>query len=136
VVFFGLLWRQHAAQAGWEQIARWKQFGWEALRAGHDAPLYLRDLAEHPEALAQRHLPLLRSRHWCGLRESPQRDPRRAGDFLAEARHLRAMGLLGQAYVYTETALLLRPGDAEAEAFARELAEAIQRKRAGPPGRP
>lgn len=131
-VFCALLWRQHAAQAGWEEIARWKQFGWEALRAGHDSPLYLRDLAEHPELLAQQHLPLLRKRHWCGLRETPQRDPARAGAFLAEARRLRGMGLLGQAYVYAETALLLRPGDAEATAFALEVAEAIARKRSAP----
>lgn len=115
LVLLLLIGQSHNSQAEWEQAATWKRMGWEAIQAGHDSPLYLGDLAENPEALAETQLPFLRATGRAGLSETPQRDPLRAQAFIAESDLLAARALFGQAVVYLQTALVLDPGNTDAQ---------------------
>ncbi len=126
VLFLGTLYSAHQSQRNWEQNVRWKQFGWTALLAGHEAPLYLQDLCWDPVELRDVFLPILRKGHWAGFGEGPIKPVEKAGAFVAEAEGFMKAGLLPQAKTYLETALLLDPGHTGAQVRYEELRKMFQ----------
>lgn len=126
LLFGGALFLSHRSQRQWEQVAHWKRMGWEALRAGHEAPLYLQDLCWDPAELRDRFLPILREGHWAGFGGEPEKPPAMADAYVAEAEHFMAMGLLGQAKTYLETALFFDNGNEQARARYGELRKMVE----------
>jgi hypothetical protein len=101
----------------WEDVARWRHMGWEAVRAGHTAPFYLADLCHDPDRLRDDYLPWLAARGWAGL--GPGAPPPRfsAADYRRECARFIENGLAPAALTYLQTAELLEPGHPDTEAL-------------------
>ncbi|MBX3177103.1 MAG: hypothetical protein KF886_07080 [Candidatus Hydrogenedentes bacterium] len=125
-LFLAFLLASLASQRAWEQNARWKQMGWEALRAGHLAPLYLQDLCWDPVELRDRFLPILRERQLAGF-GGENRPVALADRYVDEAERFVEAGLLIQAKTYLETALILDESHERARLRYQELREAVEK---------
>lgn len=114
----------------WEDIARWKKMGWEAVAAGHEARLYLLDLwggeddFVGPDRIRKDFLPLLREHGLCGVGAPDKRGPEHAPAYLEEARYFAAQSMWIPAITYLETAEFFDPENAAALAMRQEIPEA------------
>lgn len=109
----------------WEDICRWKQMGWEAVRAGYPARLFRQDLCYDPALFRDCYLPILEAHGLCGFETYPRKNPARAGVFVTEARRFIREKKWGPARTYLETALVLDPAHAEANRLLRQVIETI-----------
>ena len=123
-----LLFLSHHSQRAWEQNAHWKRMGWNALRAGHLAPLYLSDFWDPPAELRDRFLPILREGQWAGFGGEPHRPVAMADAFVDDAEQFMRMEFYGQAKTYLETALYLDEGNVRAQERYEELRKLVEKR--------
>lgn len=103
----------------WEEVARWRHMGWEAVRAGHPAMFYLTDLCHDPERLRDDYLPWLAARGWAGLGPGAPPPVFDAADYRAACAGFIARDMAQAAITYLQTAEHLEPGHPDNEALRR-----------------
>lgn len=136
VVLLGIVlicWQTQTNNMEWERNAHRKQLGWQALRAGHEAPLYLQDLCWDPVELRDVYLPLMKRHGYAGMGTDIEDPQGLAGTFAREAKVLLSLGLRRQSATYTETALRLDPDNKLALELVDTLRERV-REEQGQPG--
>lgn len=113
-----------SSSAPHEQRCHWKRMGWLALRTGYLNPLFLRDLSDRPDELAERYLPWMFERKLGGV-GVPVEDPKAvAAQFLRDAQQLAAMRpqpLLLHAGIYADVAARFDPECPGLAAFQEQL---------------
>ena len=103
---------------------------WEAVRQGHEAPLYFKDLCYDPELMQREYLPVLRRLSLCGINAPPS--PRYgAAAYVREAKEFMRRRMLAPAHAYLATALYLDPANEEARQLLEQLPPATP-QRPGP----
>ncbi len=110
----------------WEDNARWKRLGWQAILAGHEAGLYLRDLSWDPPALQSQYLPILKRHGLCGFGNPLQNKPALAQTYLAEAKHFLEKQLWFPGLTYLDTALRLDPNLSEVQSLRNSVPAEIR----------
>ncbi|HPO15960.1 MAG TPA: hypothetical protein PLI09_21155 [Candidatus Hydrogenedentes bacterium] len=112
----------------WEENARWKRMGWQALAAGHEAGLYLRDLSWDPPAMQTQYLPIVKRYGLCGFGTPIPDKPALARTYLAEAKGFLQKQMWFPGLTYLDTALVLDPGLSEAESLRNNVPAEIREK--------
>ncbi len=112
----------------WEDNARWKRMGWQAILAGHEAGLYLRDLSWDPPALQTQYLPLLKRHALCGFGTPLPNKPALAQTYLDEARRFLEKQQWFPGLTYLDTALRLDPSLSEARSLRDGVPGNIQER--------
>jgi hypothetical protein len=99
------------SQRGWEEIALWKRMSWQGIRAGFEAPLFLFDLSDRPEALKKQDLPFLREAGLAGM-DVPAEEVKASldpGAYLEQAKVFASRGMTRPAQTYLQAAHFLAP---------------------------
>ena len=96
-------------QQPWEENATWKNMGWQAILAGDEAPLYLKDLSWDPKVLQTEYLPILKEFRLAGFGKPLPPKETLAQAYLAEAKTFAARKMWLPALTYIGTALRFDP---------------------------
>jgi hypothetical protein len=97
----------------WDDVARWRHMGWEAIRSGNLSPLLLQDVCHDPEKLRTEYLPWLAARGWAGLGAGAPPLAYTAQDYRDAVRGFIEGGQQGPARAYLDTAVFLDPAHPE-----------------------
>ncbi len=105
----------------WEENAKWKRMGWQAIVAGYEGRLYLNDLSWDPQALQAQYLPILKKYHLSGFGQAQPHPVDLAQDYADEARGFIARNMWAPALTYLKTAIMLNPGCQDAAALLSQV---------------
>lgn len=111
----------------WEDIARWKRFGWEAICYGFEDPMYLQDLCWDPQPLRQDFLPIMKIHHLSGI--GAPRNPARASAYVVEVAGFLKRHQYQPALVYLKTAEYLEPDYPGLSDLRQQVQEELKRVR-------
>ncbi|HIJ74424.1 MAG TPA: hypothetical protein HPP83_10015 [Candidatus Hydrogenedentes bacterium] len=104
----------------WTHLCRWRRMSWEAVRQGHHAPFYFKDLCYDPDLMPKVYLPAVHRLSLCGINAPPSPDYDAAA-YLREAKEFLRRRTVPPARTYLETALFLEPANDEARQLLAQL---------------
>lgn len=113
----------------WEDIARWKRFGWEAICYGFEDPMYLQDLCWDPQPMRQGFLPIMKRHQLSGIGAPP--NPDRARAYVVEVAGFLKRHQYQPALVYLKTAEYLDPAYAGLSELRQQVQAELERARSG-----